>query len=124
MREHASATGRSTQFNPLGSLTLGIGGPNATGKAASDQNPVQQRVIVDDENMFDRCRENGELASAHRLSQCSCYRADLVVAHDAFVTTKWVTAFIWRTEFDPSKRLPAWQRRTVHDENVLTEVRR
>jgi hypothetical protein len=27
-----SATGRSTQFRPLGSLTFGIGAPNATGK--------------------------------------------------------------------------------------------
>src|SRR5215831_8379655 len=31
------ATGRSAQFKPLGSLTLGIGGPNATGK----QRPIK-----------------------------------------------------------------------------------
>jgi len=45
------ATGRSTQFKPLGSLTLGIGGQTPPGNSA-DQNPVQQRIIVDDENML------------------------------------------------------------------------
>src|SRR5439155_26681420 len=35
--EPRSTTGRSTQVKPLGSLTLGTGGPNATGK----QRPIK-----------------------------------------------------------------------------------
>ena len=77
---------------------------------------------MDDENMLNRCRENGELAPARRLTQCGCHRAHLVVAHNAFVATQRVTDFICRTELDPGGRLRAWQRRTIHDENILTEV--
>jgi hypothetical protein len=37
-----SATGRSSQFRPLGSLTFATGGPNATGK----QRPIA--IFVND----------------------------------------------------------------------------
>src|SRR5437764_13644031 len=50
--------------------------------------------------------------------------AHLVVSHNAFVATQRVTDFICRTELDPGGRLRAWQRRTIHDDNILTEVRR
>src|SRR5207253_10886175 len=93
-------------------------------EAAADQNPVQERIIVDDENMLNWCRENGELAPASRLTQCGCHRAHLVVAHNAFVATQRITDLICRADLDPSSRLPAWQRRPIHDEDLLTEVRR
>ena len=79
---------------------------------------------MDNENVLNRCRKGHISTRAVGLAKCGCHRAHLVVAHDAFVATQRITDFVCRTKFDSSGCLRAWQRRTIHDQNILTEVRR
>ena len=74
--------------------------------------------------MLNRCRERNKSAGAIGLTQCGRHRAHLVVAHNAFIATQGITDFISGTELDPSSCFRTWQRRPIHDENVLTEIGR